>query len=164
MWSHYADNHQGICLGYSIPEERKHLVNKVNYEGKTRTIFTSQVKRMLDNDATAKKEIDDAIFLRKASQWGYENEWRVISNVGLQDSRFVLTDITFGMRCKETTCFTLMKALEQREYPVKFYRMEEIANKFELKRTSISLEEEEVRFFPTCNKFVIDFLLDNLDD
>ncbi|HCR0223112.1 TPA: DUF2971 domain-containing protein [Klebsiella aerogenes] len=164
MWSHYADNHQGICLGYSIPEARKHLVNKINYDGETRTISTSQVRRMLNNDSAAKKEMDDAIFLRKASQWGYENEWRVISQVGLQDSYFVLTDITFGMRCKDTTRFTLMKALENREYPVHFYQMEEIENKFELKRTSISLQDEEVRFFPTCNKYETDLLLDGLDD
>jgi hypothetical protein len=24
MWSHYADRHKGICLGFDVPEERTH--------------------------------------------------------------------------------------------------------------------------------------------
>ena len=29
MWSHYADRHEGICLGFEIPKE---LLSKVSYQ------------------------------------------------------------------------------------------------------------------------------------
>lgn len=153
MWAHYADNHQGICLGYSIPFDQQHLVSKINYEGTSRTISTSQIIRMLNGDPNAKKEIEDAIFLRKASQWGYENEWRAISNVGLQKSFFILTDITFGIRCKETTAFTIMKTMSVRDQKIKFFQMKEVSNKFDLTRTEVFCDNEKFSSYPICNQY-----------
>ncbi|NWM74602.1 DUF2971 domain-containing protein, partial [Escherichia coli] len=33
MWSHYGDQHRGLCLGYSVPEAATDDVHKISYGG-----------------------------------------------------------------------------------------------------------------------------------
>lgn len=70
LWSHYADKHKGLALGFDIP--KKHCM-KVEYENNLA-------------DSPSLEEIhaskDGSIFLRatttKYVHWEYETEWRVI--------------------------------------------------------------------------------------
>jgi hypothetical protein len=73
MWSHYGDQHHGVCIGYSVPSDVVEDLHKVKYGGK-RLIGASQVVAMLDGDKNARREVDAAIFLRKAASWRYELE------------------------------------------------------------------------------------------
>jgi hypothetical protein len=85
MWSHYGDQHHGVCIGYSVPSDVGEDLHKVKYGGK-RLVDASQVVAMLD--------------LRKAASWRYEQEWRLIGLRGLQDSPLELEEVIFGMRCR----------------------------------------------------------------
>jgi Protein of unknown function (DUF2971) len=65
MWSHYADQHKGLCIGYSIPEDGVSGLHKVQYGG-SRLIEASAIAAMLDGNATAQQRVDAAFLTRKA--------------------------------------------------------------------------------------------------
>lgn len=112
MWSQYGDQHRGLCLGYSAPEGVK--LEKVRYGG-ARTVKASLVATMLDGDAQAAERVDAAVLLKKAWDWRYEHEWRLIGDRGLQDSPLELEEVVFGLRCPTTAAFVIARALERRD-------------------------------------------------
>ena len=66
MWSHYAEKHRGICLGFEVPSS---LLCRVNY-----TTKRSSSKSLYDDSYSE----DDFLKLicTKFSQWRYEKEVR----------------------------------------------------------------------------------------
>ena len=52
MWSHYGDQHRGICFGYSVPSGRALELDKVRYGG-SRLVRASDVVAMLDGKRPA---------------------------------------------------------------------------------------------------------------
>lgn len=158
MWSHYADNHKGLCLGYTIPDKAKDNIQPINYTSDTRDIKVSQILDMLNGNEKAKREIEKSIFLRKASPWRYEKEWRMISNVGKQNASIYLSDIFFGMRCKDTTIYTVMKSMQDRKLPVKFWQITGTPQKFTLQKVTIALDDEDYRDYPRCLEEIYKFV------
>lgn len=155
MWSHYADQHKGFCIGYDVSVDHVEDISPINYEGK-RFITTQLVHDMLFGSTenikrAAKKEIDKVILLSKAPAWKYEHEYRVIRKQGLQDSPFRLSDVTFGLRFKPSVKFSVMKALQQRQGEIKFYEISLCDDSFNLKREPIDLNDVYLRRFPASN-------------
>ena len=107
MWSHYGDQHRGICIGYSVTTLSEGDVHRVEYGG-SRIVLVSDVSAMLDGDSDARGRVDQAVLLRKATNWDYEREWRLIGNRGLQGSRIKLEEIIFGMRCKPSVKYAIV--------------------------------------------------------
>lgn len=159
MWSHYADQHKGFCIGYDVSVNQFDNIFPLNYGGK-RFITTEQIHDMLFNSnddikAAAKKEIDDVVLLSKASSWNYENEYRVISHQGLQNSPFKLIDVTFGLRFKHSAKYSVMRALSIRENmlaarqnDIKFYEMTICDESFVMNRKQIDLEHPDFASLP----------------
>ena len=72
MWSHYADEHKGICIEYDISSSVHGTLKKIDYEG-SRGIFVSTLLNWIFNDSqSAESEIEEKYFYTKASQWKYE--------------------------------------------------------------------------------------------
>ncbi len=69
QWSHYAEKHRGLCLGFDVPDER---LSKVIY---SRRLLVVDTKRFLPygqlDDETARK-----LLLTKYAHWKYESEAR----------------------------------------------------------------------------------------
>ena len=70
MWSHYADRHEGICLGFEIPKE--HL-SKVSYQNER----LPNQSDIFESDPETAAEVMLKLATTKFSGWSYENEWRV---------------------------------------------------------------------------------------
>ena len=140
MWSHYADQHNGICIGYSVPARASNDIHSVEYGG-TRFVDASDVAKMLDGDDAARDRVDRAVLLRKAGDWRYEREWRLIGPKGLQDSPLELEEVIFGMRCKPPVAYAVAKALENRGRPVKFFQMQPQWGTFKLDKHPLDLDE-----------------------
>lgn len=69
MWSHYAENHKGICVEYDFRNYRKVLhLEKVKY--------ANDVVKFPQGGF----EGFNRIFCTKALSWSYEHEWRLILN------------------------------------------------------------------------------------
>ena len=124
MWSHYGDQHRGLCLGYSIPDAAAGNVHKIRYGG-SRLVAASAVAAMLGGDEDARRRVDDAVLLKKAGPWAYEREWRLIGPRGEQNSPLELEEVVFGMRCADSVKFAVVKALEKRDRAVQFYEIRE---------------------------------------
>lgn len=102
MWSHYADEHKGLCIGIEIdvdqlPEELR-LV-KVEYIDEDIPIIDA---KSLTSDIDAEINILSTKFI----DWSYEKEWRLISTEPLETHQLgkvynipgEITDIYFGMK------------------------------------------------------------------
>ncbi|MBT6050080.1 MAG: DUF2971 domain-containing protein [Candidatus Scalindua sp.] len=74
MWSHYADNHQGFCLGFRMIGSDIFKARMVDYVGKYIAIRIEDFADKLD------RYIKDVIF-NKASDWEYEEEYRIVIDI-----------------------------------------------------------------------------------
>ncbi len=143
MWSHYGDQHRGICVGYSVPVGAIENVRKVTYGG-GRLVDASLVAAMLHGDFDAQRRVDDLVLLRKAEDWCYECEWRLIGKRGSQDSPMEMEDVTFGIRCDLAVKFAVVKALAGRQRPISFFEMHEDDGTFNLCRRELDIDELSV--------------------
>lgn len=142
LWSHYADQHRGICIGYSLDRNPKPDPQRVVYGG-SRTIGTSVIEQaIIKKDPEAQRLLDEASFLRKAHYWKYEKEWRLLDRQGPQHSPLKLKEVTFGLRCEPALRFAVMRALKSRS-DVKFFQINVQDGSFRLKRYPLDFDEEE---------------------
>jgi hypothetical protein len=71
QWSHYADGHRGLCLGFDVP--KRHLID-VTYSDKR---FEPNLGMFETGGAQAQIELK-RVFSTKFIHWRYENEVRSI--------------------------------------------------------------------------------------
>ena len=64
MWSHYGDQHHGVCIGYSVPKHTVAAVQKVKDRG-SRLVQASQVAAMLAGDDAVRDQVDAAVLCRR---------------------------------------------------------------------------------------------------
>ena len=69
MWSHYADKHRGICLGFNINDD---FLKKVNYIEK-RAMITVGAEM---SAAHVLEELEEFVLSTKYDHWSYEEEFR----------------------------------------------------------------------------------------
>jgi hypothetical protein len=141
LWSHYGNQHKGLCIGYGINRIPVPKLNEVVYGG-SRIVPTSLIEgALLGKKPEAQKQLDEKLFLRKARDWSDEREWRLLGNVGINDSCLELVDITFGLKCSSSIIHTIVSALENRKSPIKFYETYNPRGSDILKRRPVELDE-----------------------
>lgn len=161
MWSHYGDQHRGVCLGYSVPDAAVPDVHKVRYGG-SRLVQASAVAAMLEGDDVARRGVDEAVLLRKAKPWAYEREWRLVGPRGEQDSPLELEEVIFGMRCAPSVMYAVIQALARRDRPVRFFEIREQRDSFLLVKRSVDIDELEAGLPRRCRS--LDGVFDDLTD
>lgn len=125
MWSHYANNHRGICLIFNYND--LHAVRKVNYE-----IDYPSVSYFNDDE---EKRVT-ARYFTKAENWAYENEYRIaIPNLANKKVNFapqVLKGVIIGCCMSKENVEELDLILKSRGTPIKLYRAEKKKQQFGL--------------------------------
>ena len=101
LWSHYADNHKGLCLGFDVSDD---LLRQVNYEDQRLPA------RLLQDviDKPSEPDVKDMdimleILSTKSSDWHYEQEYRMfplLSDAKRIDDLYYL-DFSSDIRLKE---------------------------------------------------------------
>lgn len=88
LWSHYADKHKGLCLGFDV-----NLVDiaKVNYVAKRLRVPNDikQAATIISNNPDKQESFDDLIFEKffkkvirtKFNHWKYEGEYRAFTDL-----------------------------------------------------------------------------------
>jgi len=142
MWSHYADNHKGVCVEYATANAQFERLHPVNY-GRSRTIRASTlVEWKVQKSPEARRTIEETLFLSKASQWRYEKEWRaIVDRAGIAPAPARLTAIHFGLRCDTSVIRTIVLMYRNKERAPKFYAMHVRDNGFKLSRALIDADE-----------------------
>ena len=104
MWSHYAEQHQGVCLELERSED-----NILSNNNNTLPIRYSIKKPLITlseevlGDEKLKKEIKRSLVFTKSVDWSYEREWRVLQTEGntLQNINSPLKRIYFGVKTSD---------------------------------------------------------------
>lgn len=161
MWSHYGDQHRGLCLGYSVPAAATDEIHKIRYGG-SRLVRASDVAAMLAGDDVARRRVDEAVLLKKARPWSYEREWRLIGPRGEQNSPLELEEVVFGMRCPRAVMYAVIQALEDRDRAVRFFEIREQWGRFLLAKRSVDVSELQATL-PRRHRS-LDGVFDDLDD
>ena len=98
MWSYYAQAHEGICVGYDTTKRPFWVAQKVKYQN-PETPF--DVFAALQSDPT---EVAANITFRKSSEWEFEEEYRVASDLGdiqlIPFDASAIKEIRLGARIK----------------------------------------------------------------
>jgi len=142
MWSHYADEHKGLCIEYDISLAVCESPKMVDYKGGRGIQISHIVDFVFNNSETSMKEIEHKYFYTKAGQWDYEEEWRYVSNSqGSQSVPFPLSGVNFGMRCEISVISSIVKLLGGAESKVNFYETYASQNSFDLHRREVEIEE-----------------------
>lgn len=147
MWSHYADEHRGICIEYNFnyaPAEVTQHLYPVQYSNKR---FTFQ------NPDSLKPH--PFLLLQKSKDWKYEKEFRLIyqrdkQKDKLSEKDFVvklncITKIIFGLRTKQSDMDLVKSVLcAKRCLPcnnpnkeISLAKIQQVGNTFELEAQPI---------------------------
>ena len=114
MWSHYANNHRGICVGYGLKE----LIEKY---GCFPVIYSDVIPKWQENNNP------HLAMLTKYKEWEYEKEWRIIKvdensrgKIGIKEDFIKPQKIILG--CKQQDFYlhaTKMASDEKVEFELK---------------------------------------------
>lgn len=143
MWSHYGDQHRGLCLGFSEIKEPRATLLKVDYSG-GRLVSARDVLGMINGDAAAREKVDKTVLATKAPSWEYEHEWRLVDRRGLRNSPLELDEVTFGLRCSDVTKFYIMTTLVNRKRAIKYFEIFTNRASFNLERRIVNYDKISV--------------------
>jgi hypothetical protein len=77
IWSHYADSHKGIALGFDYPDPRKEDVLKIHYDNNRKVFNYPEIEEIKSHDPVeAMRHLIHEGFTVKAKSWEYESEYR----------------------------------------------------------------------------------------
>lgn len=126
MWSHYADNHYGMCIEY-------HFSDDFTKTDDNQVLRFRNVKYKAGEDPVSLDipKIDtDLSLLTKMDAWAYEKEARLVSYIPDIEGQFVpikldsssrIKSIYFGIRCPDRDIATVRNILKGQD--VRFYQM-----------------------------------------
>ena len=129
QWAHYADRHQGLCLGFDVAEE---LLNEVRYVDQHYDEFKLP-------DKEGEEEWAGQVLGTKFKQWAYEQEVRVFAELKEQikglffrefDTQMVLREVQVGFNCPITRA-ELSKSLKAHS-EVKVFKVRPSFGTFEM--------------------------------
>ena len=72
MWSHYADNHRGICLEFSVADNPLFRTAK-------EVVYRKEYPHWVPCDINDKPGLVMELILTKSCDWRYEEEYRLVS-------------------------------------------------------------------------------------
>jgi hypothetical protein len=154
LWSHYGDQHKGLCIGYTTERDPVPELKKTVYGGSRSINSSTLCEAFLNENGSAAAEVDRDVLLRKAKGWKYESEWRLIGQQGLQTSPLRLAEVTFGFRCTGAVKYAVVQALDGRDVEVTFYEMYDKRNSFRLSRRRVEVDELKTCFPVTARSAV----------
>ncbi len=116
LWSHYADSHRGVCLGfdYNLMEKIFPQFDEVNYNDEP---FYFDIKNPLDSVSRTA--------LRKSSDWKYEDEIRFFMERSKNTDFYkeALLEVNFGSRCSKRDMMNIQYLISKLNYPhCSFYK------------------------------------------
>ena len=159
MWSHYADEHRGLCIEYDVTDHKCEHLAKVDYatsgEIKVSDLFEWKVR----GSAAAEQIVRHAFFYAKAGQWKYEREWRdVAGSSGTDDAPLTLSGVYFGLRCDHAVLTSVVKLFSNSSANVRFFGIYRKDDSFRLRRSSVDVDEIEAFGFRTSRRWDFDLI------
>lgn len=98
MWSHYANEHKGICIAYDVSkvkEYNKTILKKVIYTKKIQ--IYKPYNHIFENPILNEEKNFISLFYLKHKNWKYEKEYRIITYEDYDFINLPIKAIYFGM-------------------------------------------------------------------
>lgn len=166
MWSHYADNHRGFCIKYSLNDIFNHKYKNilscglypVRYTARTQEITAYQLLKLEKESDSLDVKIQQKVlksFLTKSRFWSYEKEWRLIVS---ENDTFLLYEnnipflkisaIYLGCRIDQSIKKHLVTIASDNTIPI--YQTRQSDNEYSLvsysiNRTSVLSDENHIK-------------------
>jgi hypothetical protein len=143
MWSHYADEHRGVCIEYDTTKTAHPDIAPVNYRS-PRSVKTSDlINWKFKASSEAQRRVSNTYFFAKSPQWKYENEWRDIrDSSGIHTTNLFISGIHFGLRCDSAVVTSIVK-LFSGDKTINFFEIYPLNDSFKLKRRPVDRDEVE---------------------
>lgn len=132
MWSHYAENHSGICLMYDLSEtpELWPVFNPV--------VYSDDYPICDSYDEVNKKGI-----FTKSKHWSYEREWRVLNfatSGKMTINKKSLKGIIFGCRTRIDKAEEIVKICNDAGYQnLEYFKMKQNSEEYKLDKLTLSI-------------------------
>lgn len=152
MWSHYANNHKGICLSFrSKLIEERHCLELDSHDYPFIEVFysknTPSAVNMLEKEERGRKLSE--FLITKHSDWEYEHEYRLL-NIEPKNSKSVekkynkqsLEGVIFGLNTSEEDMQSVYEVIEehyiQEGIDVNIYKMQGFPKNYSIKMKPIT--------------------------
>jgi len=117
MWAHYADMHQGVCLGFA-----RSPANTLGDDDITSPVSYSDIYPRVRFSEILKRDgsIHKKIFFTKAREWAYEREWRLLADKGgeLKKVPGEVSEVILGCRIAPADSEAIVNICAQRDIVV----------------------------------------------
>ena len=149
QWSHYADEHRGVCLMYEFPEDfllkpENQIVgvSEVEYgENPLSDWMIQAVPDKIEDDFYDHftTEILKKVLIVKARGWSYEKECRIIrEKAGLFPiPKEFLKQVCFGLDTAESDIQLIQKIVDRSSYCVDYCRIQKLESDFGIRAVEI---------------------------
>ena len=149
LWSHYADEHRGVCLMYEFPEDLllKAVnqivgVSEVEYgENPLSDWMIESVPDKIEDDFYDQftTEILKKVLIVKARGWSYEKECRIIrEKAGLFPiPKEFLKQVCFGLDTAESDIQLIQKIVDRSGYCVDYCHIHKLESDFGIRAVEI---------------------------
>ncbi|AXE21170.1 hypothetical protein DR864_27250 [Runella rosea] len=159
LWSHYADSHKGVCLGfdYDLMIKKFNQYEEVEYSD---TPFYFDLKHP--------QESVSKTLLRKSRHWEYEREIRFVMERSKNADFFLeaLVEVNFGTRCNKRDRLNIQYLISRMGYPkCDFYNANIDKKEYTVEFTKSYFEElkkdvmNDSRHIPFSKEVKLDHLL-----
>lgn len=101
MWSHYADQHKGFCIG--LARKNDNLLGDITTTQPVEYDCNYPEADLLDENGNYDHSIFNKMLFTKAKDWEYEKEWRLVYDEGNKEEPLPsdILSIIFGLRMSE---------------------------------------------------------------
>ncbi|HRF05221.1 DUF2971 domain-containing protein [Accumulibacter sp.] len=126
MWSHYAESHAGVCLGFDSESDHFAIAQPVRYTRNRPTI---------DPTAQTKAQMLEASLFTKSLDWAYEEEWRIVVESGpgkYSMPRRPLRSVVTGATISHDHFKEILGWIKSLKEPIELYRAAPSANTFNM--------------------------------
>lgn len=133
MWSHYADNHKGVCVLYDFPEaflndkEKFIGASNVTYKPNPLTSWFKLISnKMPATEQELAGELLKLVLTSKEKSWEYENEFRVITyrDGSIKIPKSFVKQICFGLQASDSDIELIREITKAFESPVQLCKVE----------------------------------------
>lgn len=111
MWSHYADSHNGICIGYDISKINNEKMRLLEIDYSTKRFEPSDIIKDLQTLPSMIDTIIDKVVTTKSEQWSYENEHRYITKLNYANELLITVD-----KSEEKSAIDFLESQNQNKY------------------------------------------------
>jgi hypothetical protein len=103
MWSYYAKDHSGVCVGFTLDPEDVLAHRGIECIEVKSDIAFIPVIRDIDKPEDITREVREKLFCRKLADWRHEGEWQLLKPFKPGESRMVkigaAMEIILGYNC-----------------------------------------------------------------